>query len=587
MEEENKEISKETNTEVKQHKKKKKKRHKKTNKTTVESEGKQTEEPKIESEEIKEVKDEPKNETIEVNENKDKTKIKIIELYENVEETRIEIKDNKEKSEPVVQEPVSSSNNIEENKPQEEKPDKINEELKEEVKEEILIKETSKKSKGKRKKGKKKNNQEEKMEGKNIEIKTEEDLKKINNNNNNLIEEPKIFKANEKEFIKSNETPEKNIYPQKDIKPLNLFTVDEDDGEIDYLKAEQAYELSVLLESHKFIRNAKNIDKLFINLIKRQVIRYERNLYNLSLNDNKFFILYELQASKNSNLSLMDIMILDTIKSILISYPDVHLIIFIEFNDSFEDNSSREKLSNIIIYLNFNSDIDKRIHAFSPKLFKEKNEMFQNQEEKFKKFLSEEKVVDLFNLTEKNEEKDKILEYLFCLAISPNPIIYSRYIPEITSDFKCLIINSIFYMNRYQLCFSASKALSFPEPSIISLKVIPHIKEINWEEIIYDLDGDMNILSSDDEKTLYNKIGFLTNKSRGRNINRDILYQYLSYLEEDDEKLKEIIKQYEEGIENNQDIIKNLIFLIEEKFKIMKNKDIKRFDINKYCIEIS
>ena len=586
MEEENKEISKETNTEVKQHKKKKKKRHKKTNKTTVESEGKQTEEPKIKSEEIKEVKDEPKNETIKVYENKDKTKIKIIELYENVEETRIDNKDNKEKSEPVAHEPVSPSNNIEENKPQEEKPDKINEELKEEIKEEILIKETSKKSKGKRKKGKKKNNKEEKMEGKNIEIKTEEDSKKINNSNN-LIEEPKILKENEKEFIKSNETAEKNIYPEKDIKPLNLFTVDEDDGEIDYLKAEQAYELSVLLESHKFIRNAKNIDKLFINLIKRQVIRYERNLYNLSLNDNKFFILYELQASKNSNLSLMDIMILDTIKSILISYPDVHLIIFIEFNDSFEDNSSREKLSNIIIYLNFNSDIDKRIHAFSPKLFKEKNEMFQKHEEEFKKFLSEEKVVDLFNLTEKNEEKDKILEYLFCLAISPNPLIYSRYIPEITSDFKCLIINSIFYMNRYQLCFSASKALSFPEPSIISLKVIPHIKEINWEEIIYDLDGDMNILSSDDEKTLYNKIGFLTNKSRGRNINRDILYQYLSYLEEDDEKLKEIIKQYEEGKENNQDIIKNLIFLIEEKFKNMKNKDIKRFDINKYCIEIS
>ena len=570
MEEENKEISKETNTEVKQHKKKKKKRHKKTNKTTVESEGKQTEEPKIESEEIKEVKDEPKNETIEVYENKDKTKIKIIELYENVEETRIDNKDNKEKSEPVAHEPVSPSNNIEENKPQEEKPDKINEELKEEIKEEILIKETSKKSKGKRKKGKKKNNKEEKMEGKNIEIKTEEDSKKINNNN--LIEEPKILKENEKEFIKSNETAEKNIYPEKDIKPLNLFTIDEDDGEIDYLKAEQAYELSVFLESHKFIRNAKNIDKY---------------LYNLSLNDNKFFILYELQTSKNSNLSLMDIMILDTIKSILISYPDVHLIIFIEFNDSFVDNSSREKLSNIIIYLNLNSDIDKRIHAFSPKLFKEKNEMFQNQEEKFKKFLSEEKVVDLFNLTEKNEEKDKILEYLFCLAISPNPLIYSRYIPEITSDFKCLIINSIFYMNRYQLCFSASKALSFPEPSIISLKVIPHIKEINWEEIIYDLDGDMNILSSDDEKTLYNKIGFLTNKSRGRNINRDILYQYLSYLEEDDEKLKEIIKQYEEGKENNMDIIKNLIFLIEEKFKNMKNKDIKRFDINKYCIEIS
>ena len=70
----------------------------------------------------------------------------------------------------------------------------------------------------------------------------------------------------------------------KEIEPMNLISVDEDDGEVDYLKAEQAYELSVLLESHKFIRNIKNFDKKFINLIRKQIVRYERNLYDLSSN---------------------------------------------------------------------------------------------------------------------------------------------------------------------------------------------------------------------------------------------------------------------------------------------------------------
>ena len=138
---------------------------------------------------------------------------------------------------------------------------------------------------------------------------------------------------------------------------MNLITIDEEDGEINYLQAEQAYELSVLLESHKFIRNVKNFDKTFINLIKRQIIRYERNLYDLSLNDNKFFILYELQVSKNTNISLLDIMILDTIKSIMNSYTDIHLIIFLsnleylnnnneETDSSLIDNYSKEKLAN-------------------------------------------------------------------------------------------------------------------------------------------------------------------------------------------------------------------------------------------------
>ena len=62
------------------------------------------------------------------------------------------------------------------------------------------------------------------------------------------------------------------------------------------------------------------------------------------------FFLYELKIAKNTNLSLMDIMILDAIKSIFISYTCVHLIIFIsdeEFinNNIKNDNSFIDNLS--------------------------------------------------------------------------------------------------------------------------------------------------------------------------------------------------------------------------------------------------
>jgi len=79
----------------------------------------------------------------------------------------------------------------------------------------------------------------------------------------------------------------------------------------------------------------------------------------------------------------------------------------------------------------------------------------------------------------KKEESEQVLEYPCCLAVAANPLVYSKYIPEITSDFKCLFINSIFFMNKYQLCFSASKVLSFQEPAALSLKILPPLKEIN------------------------------------------------------------------------------------------------------------
>ena len=542
-EEENKEISKNNQNETKQNKKRRKKKHRKSNTANP-----QTQEVKNEE-----------------------TKKEYPEEIANKEETKIELNT----SESVPKEIIISKN----------------EEQRGETKEEIAINESSKVSK---KEEKNKDEKEDKIDERNIKTKVEENTIEINISYNNR-EEPKIILKN-----KGNNNMNKDdidLYPLKEIEPTNLISVDEDDGEVDYLKAEQAYELSVLLESHKFIRNIKNFDKKFINLIRRQIVRYERNLYDLSSNDNKFFILYELVVTKNPTLSLIDITILDTIKSILISYTDVHLVIFIsdeellnnkknqENNISLIDNLSKEKLTNILAYLNLDSDYEKRIHAFSSYQLKSKNETFQNLKENFKKHINKNRVLKLFNLESKKEESEQVLEYPCCLSVAANPLVYSKYIPEITSDFKCLLINSIFFMNRYQLCFSASKVLSFQEPAALSLKILPPLKEFNDQgKISYDINEDIMIESSDDRNILFNKISQMTNKEREGNINLEIFLKYLSFLEEDDEKYKEIIRNYEEGKEN--DMNEKIVELIMEKFSQLGTKDIKDVDVNKILVKI-
>ena len=549
-EEENKEISNEIHTEVKKHKKKKKKKHKKTASSTSDLQPKEetNEEPKIDS-----------------NENNLKE--------ENKEEAKTELNEQIEKKEIITSDEVQPETKIEEKE----------EQLNQDTKEETELKETTKKAKGKKKK-RGKSKKKIKNEKQNMEEKIEENC--INSDNN--INSPEKEKKYELNNI-NNDDENDNLYPEKTINPMNLINIDEEDGEIDYLHAEQAYELSVLLESHKFIRNVKNFDKTFINLIRRQIIRYERNLYDLSLNDNKFFIFYELQISKNPNISLLDIMILDTIKAIMNSYPDIHLIIFIsdleylnnnteETNSSLIDNYSKEKLANILIYLNLDSDNEKRIHAISSELLLSKNEDFQNQKDNFKNLINKKRVLKLFNLPIK-EESDSILEYPCCLSIAADPSIYTKYIPEITSDFKCLIINSIFYLNRYQLCFSASKALSFPEPSIIALKVIPPLKDI------MNIDEENLILNSDDNSSLINKIKQLNDKDNGNKINLGVFYNYLAFLEKDKDIYKKIIRNYEEEKENELDIDEKLVELIQDKFNVFKEKNIKDIDIYKFTIE--
>ena len=233
---ETKEISVETLNEVKQNKKRRKKRHKKSSHNEQilleEKKDESKNEITVKNEEAKEVIEDKGEPKIEINQQIKKEEINIQEA---IQSTII-------KGETICQKDISNSNNEEQT--QENKD------------------ETIKKSKGAKKNKKRKGKKEEKNEVKNII-----ENKGIKDSNKNDIYDNTL-----------DYNHDKDNYPIKEIDPLNLISVDEDDGEIDYLKAEQAYELSVLLESHKFFRNIKNLDEKLIKLIRRRIVRYERNL---------------------------------------------------------------------------------------------------------------------------------------------------------------------------------------------------------------------------------------------------------------------------------------------------------------------
>ena len=389
---------------------------------------------------------------------------------------------------------------------------------------------------------------------------------------------------------------DKGEIPSKDIDPYSLFTIDEEDGEIDYLEAQKAYDLSVFLDSHKFIKN-KKFDKPFVNLVKRQIIRFERNLVDLVQND-KFFILYEVQMTDEFSLCLTEIVALNAIKSVLLAYPSVHLVLLFSdeelFNEerekyyySFLKELAEEKLKNILIYLNFEPEEEKRIHALSTLQLKEKNKEFENEKNKLKELLNKKRLRKYFDLVTKEEEKnDTLLDYPCHLAVSANPLTYMKYIPEITEEHRCLIINSIFFMYRYQLCFDAAKVLSFKEPAVIALKIVPPITGVNGCEAFYDLNEKTTILSSDQSFSLNKKLNDYS-KEEGNNPNTIVACQYLSFLEEDNDNYNDAIKRFESGKIDVYEIRKKVSSILQDLFQNFRSKDRLNIDISNIMINVS
>jgi hypothetical protein len=427
----------------------------------------------------------------------------------------------------------------------------------------------------------------------------ENERKALRTNLNNQFKRTENINKSKKR-IKDKDDKGDGIIPSKDINPKELYENDDDEedelDELDYLKAQKAYELSVFLDSHKFIKNNKNFDLKFNDLVKRKLIRFERNMYDLVDND-QFFILYELQVSEHTNLTLNDMITLNAIKSILNSFPSNHLIIIIsdeelynksadKYDFSLIEDFGREKLKNILLFLNSENENENRIHAFSTIAFKRINSEFENQKNYLKQLVDKPRLRKLFNLTDKEDERnDSLLDYPCYLAVAANPSLYTNFIPDINADYKCLIINSIFYMNRYLMCFDAANALNFNDPSAIALKLVPHLNGFNDLENYGDYNEENVILSSDDTFSLNKKMQMLDNESNERNSNLDVACQYLGFLDEDNKNYQDMTKQFEKGNIDKREIINRVYDLLQDLLKVFKEKYNNDIDIDKIMIK--
>lgn len=423
------------------------------------------------------------------------------------------------------------------------------------------------------------------------------------------------------------EKKEKKDQPKKEAKPKNpkasdesskpilvtgiklpptLLKIDET-GNIDYSSVQSLYQIESFSEKDK--ESVKtcgitNFEKIFQPLIERKTLLGTKNLEKLNENK-KFFIFYELVFDEHTALSLSDLVILKIIREILTENPDTHLIIQLaddelycsgKYNFHQVTKLGFEKLENVLKFINNNNILStSRVHVFSNRNFRLKNNFYESIVSNFKMTVSYDKVKKLFNVSE--DDPVSIIDYPCYIGMASNPNLYTEYIPEIQSDYTCLIINSIFNMNRYQLCEDAAKFGKFNDPVLIAIKIVSPLTGTNGYECFTEKDEEHTLLSTDDEKNLRKKImkhslsgsrgsGSLEeHKKLGGDVIKDISCQYLAFIEKDYGKYLEYLEKFSKG-ELSCGEIKEIMFkCINELFKEIREakgiEKIEEFFINK------
>ena len=415
-----------------------------------------------------------------------------------------------------------------------------------------------------------------------------------NNENKTKDSKNKKSKKEQKETNKS----ENNTKEIKKLQP-SIYKFDEN-SQIDYSIALKNYNLKNINPDNNFL---KSQSKLIQILLKRNLIFAERNLEKLNENQN-FFILYELLLSENTSLCLSEIIILNIIKNIMQSNQKIHLIIQIADDEfliestgkfSFKQikNFSEEKIKNVLSILYDSENMKNNIHIFSNYSFRTFCKNYESLVSDFKMQIIYKKVVELFNITE--DDSVSKLDYPCYIAMASNPNIYKQFISDINENSTCLIINSIFFMNRYMLCYDASKINNFNEPVLIALKIVNNLTGCNGYDCYFENNKELKLLLEDNEKILRKKImkhslsgargnGTLEDhKKFGGNVDVDISCQYLKFLEEDDDKLNEMIEKFVKGELSCGEIKQILFEKLNEMFNKIRNN--KEKNVNKELIE--
>ena len=436
--------------------------------------------------------------------------------------------------------------------------------------------ENKKEKKGKKEKQEKQTKSNENKKGKQNEKKNEDD--KNDNKKKNKQEEETGYKI-----------------------PETIFKVDES-GTIDYSKGLDLYNIKNIELNDENIKasEVKGLDSILNALIEKKVLCGGKNIEKLKGNA-KLFLLYELIFNDHTSLALNELFLLDIIKSILKENPDINLIIQIADDDLYSKGKFKynqvskfgiEKVENVLKYLTDGESTKYKIHIFSNTSFRLKDHNYESLVSNFKMKVSFEKVTKLFNITD--DDPVSAIDYPCYIAIAANPSIYTQYIPDLTNDYTCLIINSIYNMYRYQLCFDAAQEYKFNEPILLSTKIIPPLTGTNGYECNYNSQDDTTMLTTDEEKALRKKImkhsvsgsrgsGSLEDhKKLGGDVIKDISCQYLAFIEKDIGKFNDYIEKFGKG-ELTCGEIKDIMFkCANELFKVVR--EAKNVNVNDFLI---
>ena len=427
------------------------------------------------------------------------------------------------------------------------------------------------------------------------EDKKEEQEKKDKKENK---KEKKGKKEKQNENKKDNKNKGKIEEESGNKLPETIFKVDES-GSLDYSKGQDLYNIKNIDLNDENIKSSeiKGLDYILNSLIEKKVLCGGRNIEKLK-NNKKIFLFYELIFNDHTNLALNEIFLLDIIKSLLKENPDLNLIIQIAddefyYKGKFKFNQvskfAMEKLENVLKYLT--SDSKKyKIHVFSNTSFRLKDNNYESLVSNLKMKISFERVTKLFNITE--DDPVSAIDYPCYIAMAPNPSLYTKYIPDLTNEYSCLIINSIYNMYRYQLCYDAAQICKFNEPILLATKIFSPLTGTNGYECNYNSQDDITLLSSDEEKSLRKKImkhslsgargngSMEDHKKYGGDIIKDISCQYLAFIEKDLNKFKENIEKFGKG-ELSCGEIKDIMFKsANEMFKIVR--EAKTVNINDF-----
>ena len=416
-------------------------------------------------------------------------------------------------------------------------------------------------------------------------------------------EKAKESKKEKQQQNEGNKQKQEKIESENKIPPT-IFKLDES-GLIDYQKGLELYDLK------KMELNDENIEKSEINGLKeimnsfleKNILLGGKNIDKLKSNKS-IFLFYELIFNDHTQLAVNEVFILDIIKNLLEQNPSLHLIIQLADDDLYSKGKFKfhevtkfalEKCENVLKYISTEKN-KPQIHIFSNTTFRLKENNFENLVSNLKMKISYEKVIKLFNISE--EDPVSSLDYPCYIAMATNPELYSNYIPEIKKVFTCLIINSIYNMNRYQLAFDAAKIYNFQEPILLATKIIPPLTGINGYECNFNSIDSTTLLSGDDKKTLEKKIkkhaisgsrgsGSLEDHQKlGGDVIKDIACQYLAFIEKNVKNYKEIIDKFGKGQVSCGETKKNMLECVDQYFKIIRegkidNEKIKDFFIIK------